>query len=257
MIDIKPFGTVTGIFPEILNNTDINEISQKNNAAMRILLVEDEKGIANFIKEGLEEEGFAVDVVNEGNKGVELSLTNDYDLLLLDWMLPGVSGIEICRQFRNVNNSVPIIFLTARDTVQDTVFGLEAGANDYIKKPFQFEELLARIRTLLRTKSGEQTKLRLGDVEMNLDTHRVFRKKVEIELTPKEFSLLEYLIRNKEKVCTRTRIIEHVWDIHFESDTSVIDVYINFLRKKLLTEKNSAELIHTVRGVGYIAREEN
>ncbi len=222
---------------------------------MRILVVEDEKGISGFLKEGLEEEGFAVDIADDGVKGIELASTNDYDLLLLDWMLPGLSGIEVCRQFRKINTKVPVIFLTAKDTVQDTVFGLETGANDYIKKPFEFEELLARIRAQLRTSNGEHTVLKLDDIEMNLDTHRVFRDSKEIELTPKEFSLLEYLIRNKNKVCTRTRIIEHVWDIHFDSDTSVIDVYINFLRKKLDTGTGK-DLIQTIRGVGYIVREE-
>jgi two-component system, OmpR family, copper resistance phosphate regulon response regulator CusR len=222
---------------------------------MRILIVEDEKGISGFLKDGLQEEGFAVDTVDEGNKGYEMAMTNEYDLLLLDWMVPGISGIEICRKVRKNNIQAPVIFLTAKDTVQDTVFGLDSGANDYIKKPFQFDELLARIRVQLRMKNGENKILKLGDIEMNLDTHRVFRASQEIELTPKEFSLLEFLIRNKGKVCTRTRIIEHVWDIHFSSDTSVIDVYINFLRNKLDTGKSPA-LIHTIRGVGYIAKEE-
>lgn len=223
---------------------------------MRILIVEDEKGISNFLKDGLEEEGFAVDFAGDGRKGLELASTNDYDLLIFDWMLPGLSGIELCREFRKLNQTAPVIFLTARDTVQDVVFGLEAGANDYIKKPFEFDELLARIRVQLKTRSGEQTVLKLGDIEMNLDTHRVFRGAKELELTPKEFSLLEYLIRNKEKVCTRTNIIEHVWDIHFDSDTSIIDVYINFLRKKLNQNGKEKELIHTIRGVGYITRDE-
>ncbi len=222
---------------------------------MRILIVEDEKGISNFLKDGLGEESFAVDVAADGNKGLELSTVNDYDLILLDWMIPGISGIELCRQIRKSNSFVPIIFLTAKDTVSDTVFGLEAGANDYIKKPFKFEELLARIRVQLRTKEGEQTILKLGNVEMNLETHQVFSKLREVMLTQKEFSLLEYLIRNKGKVCTRTRIIEHVWDMHFDSDTSVIDVYINFLRKKLDDGRESS-FIHTIRGVGYVAREE-
>ncbi|MHB8338894.1 MAG: response regulator transcription factor [Ignavibacteriaceae bacterium] len=222
---------------------------------MRILIVEDEKGISNFLKDGLGEESFAVDVAADGNKGLELSTVNDYDLILLDWMIPGISGIEVCRQIRKSNSFVPIIFLTAKDTVSDTVFGLEAGANDYIKKPFKFEELLARIRVQLRTKEGEQTILKLGNVEMNLETHQVFSKLREVTLTQKEFSLLEYLIRNKGKVCTRTRIIEHVWDMHFDSDTSVIDVYINFLRKKL-DDGSESSFIHTIRGVGYIAREE-
>ncbi len=222
---------------------------------MRILIVEDEKGISNFLKDGLGEESFAVDVAADGNKGLELSTVNDYDLILLDWMIPGISGIEVCRQIRKSNSFVPIIFLTAKDTVSDTVFGLEAGANDYIKKPFKFEELLARIRVQLRTKEGEQTILKLGNVEMNLETHQVFSKLREVTLTQKEFSLLEYLIRNKGKVCTRTRIIEHVWDMHFDSDTSVIDVYINFLRKKL-DDGSESSFIHTIRGVGYVAREE-
>ncbi len=222
---------------------------------MRILVVEDEKGISGFLKDGLAEEGFAIDIAEDGTSGLEYALTNEYDVILLDWMIPGFSGIEVCRKIRKSKPDVPIIFLTAKDTVQDTVFGLEAGANDYIKKPFEFEELLARIRVLLRKKGSEESVLKLGDIEMNLDSHRVIRDSKEIELTPKEFSLLEYLIRNKGKVCTRTRIIEHVWDIHFDSDTSVIDVYINFLRKKLDTGKG-LDHIHTVRGVGYMAKEE-
>ncbi len=222
---------------------------------MRILIVEDEPGIANFIKDGLEEESFAVDVAKEGNTGLEMAFVNEYDLILLDWMVPGISGIEVCRQIRKENTSVPIIFLTAKDTVADTVFGLEAGANDYIKKPFMFEELLARIRVQLRTKEGEQSSLRLDELEMNLNTHQVYKDGREITLTQKEFALLEFLIRNKGKVCTRTRIIEHVWDVHFDADTSVIDVYINFLRKKL-SVGNGKNYIHTVRGVGYIVKEE-
>jgi DNA-binding response OmpR family regulator len=221
---------------------------------MRILVVEDETGISNFLKDGLEEESFAVDVASDGKKGLELSLINEYDLILLDWMIPGLSGIEVCRQIRKTNSSVPIIFLTAKDTVDDTVFGLEAGANDYIRKPFQFAELLARIRVQLRQKENGLTELYLGNVIVNLDTHTVTRDGKELNLTQKEFSLLEFLIRNKGKVCTRTKIIEHVWDMHFDSDTSVIDVYINFLRKKL-NQYGGNDLIHTIRGVGYVARE--
>lgn len=222
---------------------------------MRILVIEDEPGIFNFLRDGLEEESFAVDIAETGPKGLEMSLTNDYDIILLDWMIPGISGIEVCRQIRKENKSVPVIFLTAKDTLNDTVFGLETGANDYIKKPFQFEELLARIRVQLRTKEGEHHLLSIGDIEMNLETHQVFSNSNEIILTQKEFALLEFLIRNKNKVCTRTRIIEHVWDIHFDADTSVIDVYINFLRKKIDSGKGK-NYIHTVRGVGYIMREE-
>jgi two-component system copper resistance phosphate regulon response regulator CusR len=222
---------------------------------MRILVVEDETGIANFIKDGLEEESFAVDIAGDGNSGLNLSLVNEYDLILLDWMIPGISGIEVCRQIRKSNKIIPIIFLTAKDTVQDTVFGLEAGANDYIRKPFEFEELLARIRVQLRTKDGEQSVLTFDDIKLDLNTHQVFKDSKEIILTQKEFALLEFLIRNKNRVCTRTRIIEHVWDIHFDTDTSVIDVYINFLRKKINTEGKKS-FIKTVRGAGYIIKEE-
>ena len=222
---------------------------------MRVLIVEDEKGILNFLRDGLREENFAVDTAQEGNSGLELALTNEYDIILLDWMIPGISGIEVCRRIRKHNDSVPIIFLTAKDTVQDTVFGLESGANDYIKKPFEFEELLARIRVQLRGRSNEHSVLNLNDIKLNLDTHQVFNGEVEIQMTQKEFALLEFLIRNKGKVCTRTRIIEHVWDIHFDSDTSVIDVYINFLRKKLDTG-DGKNYITTVRGVGYIVKDE-
>ncbi len=221
---------------------------------MRIQIIEDEQGIANFIRDGLAEEGFAVDVAATGPQGLEMALTNDYDLILLDWMLPGLSGIEVCRGIRKENTTVPIIFLTVKDTVQDTVFGLEAGANDYIKKPFVFDELLARIRVQLRPKSGESPILTLGSITLNPEAHEVHLDGQPVSLTPREFSLLEFLLRNKGKVCTRTRIIEHVWDIHFNADTSVIDVYVNYLRKKLDSVPGES-FIQTIRGVGYIARE--
>lgn len=220
---------------------------------MRILLIEDETSIANFIREGLEEEGFAVDVADNGKKGLEIALNNleEYDLLLLDWMLPGLSGIEICRAIRKENQQLPIIFLTAKDTVDDAVFALETGANDFIRKPFSFEEMLARIRVLLRSKSGEQTIFRYQNIEMNLDTHRVTKSGEAVELTQKEFALLEYLLRNKGRVCRRTRIIEKVWDINFDHSTAVIDVYINFLRKKLEDPGAETSFITTIRGIGY------
>ncbi|MBL6448734.1 response regulator transcription factor [Fulvivirga sp. 29W222] len=221
---------------------------------MRILIVEDEPGIANFLKQGLEEESFAVDIAEKGHQGLELALSGEYDLLLLDWMIPGMSGIEICRQFRKTYKETPIIFLTAKDTVEETIFGLQTGANDYIKKPFHFDELLERIKVQLRPKSGEHYKFNLGNITLNTNTHQVFKNDEEIALTQKEFALLEYLMRNKGKVCRRTRIIESVWDIHFEYNTGVIDVYINALRKKLKLDKDE-NYIQTVRGVGYIARE--
>ena len=219
---------------------------------MRILIVEDETSIANFLRDGLEEEGFAVDVADNGKKGLQLALDNneEYDVILLDWMLPGLNGIEICRNIRLENKTVPIIFLTAKDTVDDAVFGLETGANDYIRKPFSFEELLARIRVLMRKSTTELVVFSAAGIEMNIEKHTVTKKGKAVELTQKEFSLLEYFLRNKGKVCRRTRIIEKVWDIHFDYDNSVIDVYINALRKKL-DEPGQPSFITTVRGVGY------
>ena len=221
---------------------------------MRLLVVEDETGIANFLKQGLEEESYAVDVADNGTKGLDMATSESYDLLLVDWMLPGISGIELTRQFRKSNSSTPIIFLTAKDTVDETIFGLQSGANDYIKKPFHFEELLERIKVQLRPKTGEHEKFTLGNIILDTSTHQVFKDRKEILLTQKEFALLEYLIRNKGTVCRRTRIIESVWDIHFEYNTGIIDVYINALRNKLNLSKEE-DYIQTVRGVGYIAKE--
>ena len=221
---------------------------------MRLLIIEDEPGIAGFLKDGLEEEYFAVDIAYDGKGGLDLALINEYDLLIIDWMIPALSGIEVCRQVRKAGNPVPILFLTAKDTLEDVLFGLEAGANDYIKKPFEFEELLARIRVQLRNKNQNNDSLSAGILNINPVTHQVFCGSNELILTPKEFSLLEYLIRNKDRVCTRSRIIEHVWDIHFDSDTSVIDVYITFLRRKL-EPAGAGNIIQTIRGVGYIIRE--
>lgn len=219
---------------------------------MRIFLAEDETAIAGFLKEGLEEEGFAVDVAFNGKEALEMVMANlhEYDVILLDWMMPGMSGIEICRSIRKESKLIPIIFLTAKDTVDDTVFGLEAGANDYLKKPFAFEELLARIKVLLRSKTGEQNTFETGGIVLNTEAHFVTKDGQPVELTQKEFALLEYLLRNKGKVCRRSRIIEKIWDIHFDKDTSVIDVFINALRNKL-DRKDSESFIKTIRGVGY------
>ena len=223
---------------------------------MRIFLAEDEIAIAGFLKEGLEEEGFAVDLATNGREALEMAMANliEYDIILLDWMMPGISGIEICRNIRKENKTIPVIFLTAKDTVDDTVFGLESGANDYLKKPFAFEELLARIRVLLRNKTGEQNIFESGNIVLNTEAHQVTKNGQVVELTQKEFALLEYLLRNKGKVCRRKRIIEKIWDIHFDKDTSVIDVFINALRKKLDT-KDRESFIQTIRGVGYRVNE--
>lgn len=222
---------------------------------MKILVIEDEPGISGFLKQGLEEESFAVDVADNGKDGLELALIGEYDLLLVDWMLPGISGIELTRNYRKLFPQTPIIFLTAKDTPEEAVFALQQGANDFIRKPFNFEELLARIRVQLRPKTGEQSIFTLGPVTLSTDHHKVEKEGKEIILTQKEFALLEYLIRNKGKVCRRSRIIESVWDMHFDYDTGVIDVFINSLRKKLgFTKENN--LIQTIRGVGYMAKEE-
>ncbi len=222
---------------------------------MKILLVEDEPGIADFVQQGLEEKGFRLDVAEEGVKGLELALTGEYKLLLLDWMLPGITGIEICTQFREKFKNTPIIFLTAKDTVDETIIGLQAGANDYIKKPFHFKELLERVRVQLRNDPQEEKQLlSVGNIVLNRETHQVFKDDLEVHLTQREFDLLQYLLQKKGKVCERIEIIQQVWNIYFDYDTSIIDVYINGLRKKLdLGEQENH--IQTIRGVGYIVKD--
>lgn len=222
---------------------------------MKILIIEDEIGIANFLKQGLEEEGYEVLTASNGQLGLDLALTIPIDLILLDWMLPKITGIEVCKTIRKSNIDVPILFLTAKDTVQETIEGLKAGANDYIKKPFSFEELLERIKVYFRKNNALDT-LTLGNIKVNLLKYQVLVDDKEISLTQREFELLTYLIKNKAKVCTRNQIIEDVWNIKFEYDTSVIDVFMNAIRKKLnLTKEN--DLIKTIRGVGYIANDLN
>lgn len=221
---------------------------------MRILIVEDEKKIADFVKRGLKEEGYAVDAAYDGENGLFLAKTNNYDLILLDLMLPKLDGITICKKLREAKIASPIIMLTAKDAVREKVIGLDAGADDYLTKPFAFEELLARIRAILRKKGvKEATKLEAGDLSLDLHTHKVTRSGKEIELTAKEYALLEYLMRNSGAIVTRTMISEHVWDIDFDTFTNVIDVYINYLRNKIDTG-HSKKLIQTVRGRGYILK---
>lgn len=220
---------------------------------MKILVVEDEIGIANFLKQGLEEENYEVFVANNGEKGLELALNNKPDLILLDWMLPKMTGLEVCKLIRKNDAKMPIIFLTAKDTVQETIEGLKAGANDYIKKPFSFEELLERIKIHFRNER-QNDELHLGNIKMRLSSHQVFVGEVEVLLTQREFDLLSYLIKNKGNVCTRTQIIEDVWNIHFEYDTGVIDVFMNAIRKKLNLKKEE-DYIKTLRGIGYIAND--
>src|SRR5574343_38023 len=219
---------------------------------MHILIVEDEKGIVDFLKQGLEEEGFTISTATDGKDGLEKALSLPVDLILLDWMMPKMNGLEVCKTVR-IQKSIPIIFLTAKDTVQETIEGLKAGSNDYIKKPFSFEELLERIKIHFRTKD-EAKILSLGNITLDKNKFQVFMDNIEVPLTQREFELLAYLIKNKGTVCTRNKIIEDVWDIHFEYDTGVIDVFMNAIRKKLNLTKDQ-ELIKTIRGVGYIAND--
>ena len=220
---------------------------------MRILIVEDETGIANFLQQGLEEEGYTVLVANDGKNGLELALSQKVNIILLDWILPKMTGIEVCKSIRKTDTTTPIIFLTAKDTVQETIEGLKAGANDYIKKPFSFDELVERIKIHFRNQTEPET-LKLGPIEIQLTKHLVEVDGNEANLTQREYELLCYLVRNKGKVCTRTQIIEDVWDIHFEYDTGVIDVFMNAIRKKL-SLKIDKDYIKTIRGVGYIAND--
>ncbi|WP_035672346.1 response regulator transcription factor [Flavobacterium sp. 83] len=220
---------------------------------MHILIVEDEAGIIQFLRQGLEEEGYQITSAADGLEGFGLTQTENFDLILLDWMLPKMTGLELCKAIRLKNTETPILFLTAKDTIQETIEGLKAGANDYIKKPFSFDELLERIKIHFRNQKETEI-LSLGTIEIDVIKHRVSINGDEVNLTQREFQLLHYLVKNKGKVCTRTQIIEDVWDIHFEYDTGVIDVFMNSIRKKL-NLKIEEDFIKTIRGVGYIAND--
>ena len=218
-----------------------------------ILIVEDEEGIVQFLKQGLEEENYQVSAANNGLDGFKLFQNQKFDLVLLDWMLPQMTGLQVCQKIRETNSKIPIIFLTAKDTVQETVEGLKTGANDYIKKPFSFDELVERIKVQLRDKN-EQERLTLGPIEINIQKHSVTVNKDDVALTHKEFDLLCYLVKNKGNVCSRKEIIQDVWGIYFDYDTGVIDVFMNAIRKKL-NLKVDEDYIKTIRGVGFIAKD--
>ncbi|WP_119790933.1 response regulator transcription factor [Flavobacterium anhuiense] len=220
---------------------------------MHILIVEDEVGIVQFLKQGLQEEGYQITTAADGSKGFELVQEQKFDLILLDWMLPKINGLDLCKAIRVKDHFTPIIFLTAKDTAQETIEGLKAGANDYIKKPFSFEELVERIKVHFRNKKQTET-LTLGNITMDLSRHIVLKGDEEISLTQREFELLAYLIQHKGKVCTRNQILRDVWEINFEYDTGVIDVFMNAIRKKL-NLKIEEDYIKTIRGIGYIAND--
>ena len=221
---------------------------------MRLLVVEDDKQLARFVAQGLRENGHAVDMAFDGVEAAHLGRTEAYDAILLDIMLPGQSGYEVIRELRSAGVTVPILCLTARDSLNEKVAGFDLGADDYLVKPFQFPELLARLRALQRRGPGmAPTKLQCGDLVLDPSTRKVERAGQSIDLTPKEFSLLEYLLRHAGSVVTRTAITENVWDMNFDSLTNVVDVFINRLRAKV-DRPYDTSLIHTVRGVGYIVQ---
>jgi len=223
---------------------------------MRILIVEDEAGVAGFVEQGLTEAGYAVDVARNGPDGLEYALAFEYDAMILDIMLPKMNGLDVLREMRNQRIKTPVLLLTARDGVDDRVHGLDIGADDYLVKPFAFPELLARIRVLLRRpplQSGNL--LSMNDLEMDVTQREVRRTGRRIELSPREFSLLELLLRHPNQVLTRTQIVEHVWNFDFYTDTNVVDVYIGYLRRKI-DRGLASPLIQTVRGVGYRLSEE-
>ena len=223
---------------------------------MRILVVEDEKKVASFIKRGLEEENFTVDVAHDGEEGLHMGETNPYDLILMDIMLPKMDGLSVIRELRKKDVNSPVLCLTAKDAVEDIVSGLDSGSDDYLTKPFAFAELLARVRALVRRGAKDRgAEIHFADLRLDPVSHKVWRGNREIELTAKEYALLEYFIRNPNQVLTRTMIAEHVWDYSFDSFTNIIDVYVNYLRKKVDRDFDT-KLIHTVRGVGYVLKEE-
>jgi DNA-binding response OmpR family regulator len=221
---------------------------------MRILLVEDEVKVGSFIRKALEEESYAVDLCSNGLQAVELAQTGDYDLIILDLMLPGLSGLAVLTQLRTARVKTPVLILTARSRTDEKVKGLDAGADDYLTKPFAIEELLARVRALIRRGSGESPAiLQLDDLVLNPVTREVTRAKQRIDLTSKEYALLEYFMRNVGRVLTRAMIAEHVWNLDFDTFTNVIDVYVNYLRNKI-DRGHPRKLIHTIRGSGYTMR---
>ena len=223
--------------------------------AMRILVIEDERKVASFIKRGLEEERYIVETAFDGEEGLTLARNNVFDAIVLDVMLPTLDGYTVLRRLRDDGNAVPVLMLTARSSTEDRVQGLDMGADDYLAKPFHFEELAARLRSILRRSTTEKTtKLQCGDLTLDLVTHFAFRNEREIELTTKEYALLEYLMRNKDRILSRSMIMQHVWKHNFDPESNIIDVYIKRIRQKI-EKAGQGQMIHSIRGVGYRIRE--
>ncbi len=218
---------------------------------MRFLVVEDEKRIADFLSRGLESAGYAIDVAADGSHAIDMVHATDYDLVILDMMLPDMDGLQVLEKIRNRKSSPPVLILSARGGVDDRVKGLELGADDYLVKPFAFVELLARVRVLLRRGQPTPERLSVGDLVLDCIRRKVIRGVENIELAPKEFSILEYMMRNRGRPLSRTMIVEHVWDMDYDGLTNIVDVYIRHLRSKI-DDKWPIKLIHTVRGIGYM-----
>jgi DNA-binding response OmpR family regulator len=221
---------------------------------MKILIVEDEPKVASFIKKGLEENNYEADIAYDGLTAEKLVKSNSYDLFILDIIIPGINGLDLCRKLKEINSNIPVLMLTALGTTDDKITGFEAGASDYLVKPFEFRELLARVKVLLRKPDPPQDKANIlvaGDLELDLERKMVRRSDTYIDLTAKEFSLLEYFMRNKGRVLSRVDIAEKVWDIKFDFGTNVVDVYVNFLRKKI-DKGYDKKMIHTRVGFGYV-----
>ena len=224
---------------------------------MRLLYAENEEDLNKVVTKKLTEEGFSVDSCFDGREAIDNVQFTEYDAAILDIMMPHADGFAVLKELRKLKKNTPVLFLTARDSIEDRVTGLDSGANDYLVKPFSFEELLARIRVLTREKHGlTENILSIADLSLNLSSHTVTRGGTEISLTSKEYQLLEYLLYNKEKVLSREKIENHIWNYDYEGGTNVIDVYIRYLRKKI-DDGFPTKLIHTVRGAGYVIREEN
>jgi len=222
---------------------------------MKILVVEDEKKVAGFIKRGLEEDGYQITVTHDGADGLKQALEGEHSLLILDVMLPKKDGLTVVRELRAAGKHMPVLILTAKASTEDVVAGLDAGSDDYLTKPFAFSELTARVRALLRREGKDRgAEITFADLRLDPVSHKVWRGKTEIELTAKEYGLLEYLMRNTNTVLSRAMIADHVWDYAFDSFTNIIDVYVNYLRKKV-DKDFPVKLIHTVRGQGYVMRE--
>ena len=231
-------------------------MGEQSGDVMRVLIVEDERKVAQFLKKGFQSEAFAVDIAPDGSEGLRLAMSNTYDAIVLDVMLPKMSGLEVLEELRRQRITTPILILTARSDVEDRVKGLNSGADDYLPKPFSFSEVLARVRAIMRRTSADVrgSVLEMGDVRMDLLNRSVARGTKPITLTNKEFELLEYLLRNKGRVLSRVTLTEHIWDMDFDTETNVVDVLVNRLRRKL-EDGFATKVILTIRGVGYVMKE--